>query len=249
MNSKALIKLTNFEFKVLCRNFVNLFFLLLFPVMMILIFGGIYGNKPQDMFHGFGTIDVSVPAYTGMIISVSGLMSLPLTLCEYREKKILKRFKATPISPSKVICSQFFVNAIMTIVGFLLLILVSKVVFDLQFDGNILMVVSMFLLSLVSIFSIGFLIASLAPNMKAGTAIANIVYFPMLFLTGATLPLEVMPKFMQNIAKFLPVTHVVKVMQGSWLNSKISDYYVSIFILLGVSVVCYILSFKMFRWE
>ena len=87
MKRRALVKLTTFEFKLFFRNFINVFFLLLFPTMMILMFGGIYGNKPQDIYNGFGMVDVSVPAYAGMIISVTGLMNLPLTLCEYREKK------------------------------------------------------------------------------------------------------------------------------------------------------------------
>lgn len=249
MKRKALVKLTTFEFKLFFRNFINVFFLLLFPTTMILMFGGIYGNKPQDIYNGFGMVDVSVPAYAGMIISVTGLMNLPLTLCEYREKKILKRFKATPVSPSNVISAQLAVNFTMTLIGMLILVLISKLVFHLKFQGSYAGVAGIFVLSILSVFSIGFLIASLAPNQKAGSAIANIVYFPMLFLTGATVPLEIMPKGMQKAAEFLPVTHVVKAMQGAWLSQDIKDYYVSIIVLAAVTVVCFIVSVAAFRWE
>ena len=249
MKQRALAMLTVFEFKLFLRNFINVFFLLLFPTMMILMFGGIYGNEPQDIYNGFGMVDVSVPAYAGMIISVTGLMNLPLTLCEYREKKILKRFKATPISPSNVISSQLAVNFCMTVIGMIILVIISKVIFQLKFQGTYIGVVLVFLLSVLSIFSIGFLIASLAPNMKAGSAIANIVYFPMLFLTGATVPLEIMPESMQQVAKFLPVTHVVKAMQGAWLNHNLNDYYISVIVLTVVTVVCFGVSVLAFRWE
>ncbi|SES77565.1 ABC transporter permease [[Clostridium] polysaccharolyticum] len=249
MKRKALLKLTTFEFKLFFRNFINVFFLLLFPTMMILMFGGIYGNKPQDIYHGFGMVDVSVPAYAGMIISVTGLMNLPLTLCEYREKKILKRFKATPVSPSNVISAQLAVNFFMTIVGMILLIVISRIVFHLNFQGSYPAVILVFVLSVFSVFSIGFLIASLAPNMKAGSAIANIVYFPMLFMTGATVPLEIMPKGMQQASKFFPVTHVVKAMQGAWLNKDINDYLVNIIVLLAITVICFGISIVAFRWE
>lgn len=249
MKRRALVKLTTFEFKLFFRNFINVFFLLLFPTMMILMFGGIYGNKPQDIYNGFGMVDVSVPAYAGMIISVTGLMNLPLTLCEYREKKILKRFKATPISTANVICAQLTVNFCMTVIGMIILITISKVAFHLKFQGTYIGVVLVFILSILSVFSIGFLIASLAPNMKAGSALANIVYFPMLFLTGATVPLEIMPKSMQQASKFLPVTHVVEAMQGAWLNLDIKDYYVSIIVLAAVTAVCFIVSIVAFRWE
>lgn len=245
----ALARLTILEFKLFTRNFLNIFFLLLYPSVMLLLFGGIFGNDPTPLFGGHGTVDVSVPAYAGTVISVTGLMILPLTVCEYREKKILKRFRATPLSPLYVIISQLSINLLMTIAGMLLLVLVGKIVFNLHFMGGLLPVAAVFLFSTLSVFSIGFLIAGLAPNMKAATAIAYLVFFPMLFLTGASIPLEIMPKLMQDIANFLPVTHVVKAMKAVWLGESISTVYSSLLILAGVMVVCFLLSLILFRWE
>lgn len=245
----GLTKLTILEFKLFTRNYLNMFFLLLFPTLMLLLFGGIFGNEPEAIFGGYGTVDVSVPAYGGMIISVTGLMSLPLTVCEYREKKILKRFQATPLSPVYVIISQISVNLLMTIAGMILLFLAAKIVFNLRFMGNVLPVIAVFLFSTLSVYSMGFLIAGLAPNMRAATAIAYLVYFPMLFLTGATIPIELMPRLMQNIARILPVTHMVKAMKAVWLGESISSVYSSLLVLAGVMLLCFLLSLKLFRWE
>ena len=74
-------------------------------------------------------------------------------------------------------------------------------------------------------------------------------FFPMLFLTGASIPLEIMPKLMQDIASFLPVTHVVKAMKAVWLGETISSVSTSLLVLAGVMVVCFFLSYKLFRWE
>ena len=101
------------------------------------MFGGIYGNEPVEFFGGHGTIDVTVPSYFCMIIAVTGLMSLPLTVAQYRERKILKRFMATPINPSGILISQVIVNFIMTVLGMVVLIVVGKIVFDLHFLGGI----------------------------------------------------------------------------------------------------------------
>ena len=245
----AIARLTILEFKLFTRNFLNIFFLLLYPSVMLLLFGGIFGNDPTPLFGGYGTVDVSVPAYAGTVISVTGLMILPLTVCEYREKRILKRFRATPLSPIYVIVSQMSVNLLMTIAGMLLLVLVGTIVFNLNFIGSLLPVAAVFLFSTLSVFSIGFLIAGLAPNMKAATAIAYLVFFPMLFLTGASIPLEIMPKLMQDIASFLPVTHVVKAMKAVWLGGTISSVSTSLLVLAGVMVVCFFLSYRLFRWE
>lgn len=247
MNTMA--KLTTFELRLFSRNIINMFFLLIFPTLMLLLFGAIYGNEPQELFAGHGTIDISVPAYAGMIISITGLMSVPLTLCEYREKKILKRYKATPIQPLSVILSQLLVNFLMTIIGMFLLIVVALIVFNLRFEGNPGGVIAVFLYSTLSIFSVGFLIACLAPNMKAATAIANLVYFPMLFLTGATMPFELMPQIMQKVAQVLPVTHIVKAMKTVWFGDSIWMAWPSLLVLTGFLVVCSAISLKFFRWE
>lgn len=245
----GLARLTVLEFKLFTRNYLNMFFLLIFPMLMLLLFGGIFGNEPDAMFGGYGTVDVSVPAYAGLIISVTGLMSLPLTICEYREKKILKRFQATPLSPVYVIISQISVSLIMTVGGMLLLFVTAKLVFDLHFAGSFLPVTAVFLLSTLSIFSLGFLVAAVAPNMRAATAIAYLIYFPMLFLTGATIPLEIMPELMQKIAGVLPVTHVVRAMKAVWLGGSISSVYSSVLILAGVMAICLLLALRFFRWE
>ncbi len=249
MSSRPMIQLTFFELKLFFRNYINVFFLLFFPTMMILLFGGIYGNEPREIYNGYGMVDVSVPAYAGMIISVTGLMNLPLTLCEYREKKILKRFKATPISPEKVIIAQLGICLVMTTFGMIFLLIVAKLIYSLQTPGNIGGIFGVFFLSMLSIFSVGFLIAAIAPNMKAASAIANFVYFPMLFLTGATIPYEVLPKIMQKIAIFLPVTHVVKAMQGIWLNYDFTEYRMNLIVLVIIAVIAYIVSLRIFRWE
>jgi len=246
---KMLIPMFKFEFKLFFRNIVNVFFLLVFPTMMLLIFGNIFGNLPVPEFGGFGTVDITVPAYIGMIICVNGLMNLPLTLCEYREKKVLKRYKATPLRPMTVIMAQIFVNLLMTIIGAMVLILFAKLLFDLNFHGNILVVSLTFLLSTMSVFAIGFVIASVSPNMKAATAIANLVYFPMLFLTGATIPLALMPDLMQRLAHALPITHVVILLRGAWTGLPTTENIINIVILISITVICFGLSVKFFKWE
>lgn len=79
------------------RDCFSCFFALAFPVLMLLLFGGIYGNTPIYDGAEIRMMDISVPAYSAMVIGVTGLMSLPLTLSGYKERKIYKRFNATPV--------------------------------------------------------------------------------------------------------------------------------------------------------
>jgi len=245
----ALWGMTRVEFKLFTRSFINMFFVLAFPSMMLLVFGGIYGNDPQDMFDGHGTVDISVPAYTAMVIAVTAIMSLPLSIAGYREKKILKRFRATPLHPADLLVSQVAANLVMTVAGMLLLLILGKVLFDMHFLGNVLEVVIALLLSVLSMFSLGFVIASFAPDTRSATAIANLVYFPMIFLTGATLPLEIMPDTMVSISKILPLTYAVDMLKEVWLGGHLSNCGLDIAVLLGVALVSTAVAVVTFKWE
>jgi len=247
-------KLIKVDFKLLLREFLVVFFSLFFPAFMILMFGGIYGNKPTEFFGGFGSVDVMAPSYLGVIFAVNGLMSLPLTLVEYRDKKILKRLMATPLKPSYIILSQLIVNFVLTVIGLLILLIFGKLIFNLHFYGNIFLFIFAFILSTLSIFSIGFLIASLISDVRVASTVAYIIYFPMLFLSGATMPLESMPKFMLNISKALPLTYIVDLLKRVWLNSDVSwiksnlTFEKDIIVLVIILIVCFGLSIYKFKW-
>lgn len=237
------------EFKLFFRNYINLFFSLLFPSLMLLLFGGIYGNKPSQMFHGFGTIDVSVPAYFAMIISVTGLMSVPLAIATYREKKVLKRFMVTPVRAMDVLIAQFIVNLVMTFIGIIILLILAKLIYNVKFLGNIFIFFPIMLLSILSIFSIGILIGSFASNIKNANAISNTIYFPMLFLSGATIPIEIFPKNMLALTKVIPLTYVVRICKGLWIGENVNRYSGEIILLLVILVLCTSVSIKIFKWE
>lgn len=246
---KRFMKVVLVEWKLNNRNFLNLFFALVFPVMMLMLFGTMYGNEPSEYMGGYGGVDVSVPGYICMIIAVTGLMTLPLTLSQYRERKILKRFMITPIKPVELLCSQLVVNTITTVVGMTLLLVVAKIVFNLNFFGNVIAALVAFIIILLSIFSIGLFIAGVSKNTKAATAISYIIYFPMLFLSGATMPLEAMPESITNLSKLLPLTYGVRLFKGVWLGGSLLDYTSEMLILIIIILIFGILSIKFFKWE
>ncbi|MBN2797493.1 MAG: ABC transporter permease [Clostridia bacterium] len=246
---KKLVSTIKVEWSLNIRNFLNVFFSLVFPVMMLLLFGSIYGNEPSTYYGGYGSVDVLTPGYLGMVIAVAGLMTLPITLSQYRERKILKRFKATPMGPKEILISQFVVNTVVTMISSLILIVVGIIVFHLKFYGNVLLMLLAYLLVVINLFSLGLCIASISKNAKAALAISYVIYFPMLFLSGATLPLEFMPNGIKMISKGLPLTYGVELMKGLWLGKALSDFTMHIGVLLLLSLVLIIISYKTFKYE
>ncbi|HDN79566.1 MAG: ABC transporter permease [Chloroflexi bacterium] len=242
-------KLIITEFKLYLREPTAAFFTLAFPLMMLFLFGSIYGNKPTPLFGGYGTVDVSVPAYTAMIIGSVSLLGIPVVIATFREKGILRRFRATPLRPQAILVSRIVVDFGMSLLGMALLVIAGKAVYNLRFEGNIFYVALAFALSALSFFSAGFLIASLAPTTRVAQTVGMVLFYPMLFLSGAAIPLEILPENIRRISNLLPLTYVVKLLKGMWFGESWGKHLVETAILAGILIVSTAISSRVFRWE
>jgi ABC-2 type transport system permease protein len=237
------------EAKLYLREPWATFFTLVFPLMVLLLFGAIYGNEPEEIFGGLGSMDVAVPAYTAMIIASVGLLGIAIGVAGYREQGVLKRYRATPMRPAVYMSAHVLVNLGMTLVGTILLIVAGLLIYHVQFQGNWLSVLAAFILCTLSFFAAGFVIASLARTARSAQVIGMVLFYPMLFLSGATIPLEVMPDRLQSWAKILPLTHVVTLLKGLWFGESWGQHWVEVAVLAGLLVVGGTVAAMLFRWE
>lgn len=246
---RGLWKLTYVEMKLFLREPQAAFFTLAFPLMMLFLFGGIYGNKPTPFFGGYGSVDVSVPAYTALIIATSGLVSLTIVMAVYREYGVLRRLQATPLRPLTILSAQVFVIFLMTFLGMVLLIIAGRIVFGLRFAGNPFSVLGAFILSSLSFFAFGFVLAGLMPTARTALVISMTIYFPMIFLSGATIPREIFPEAIRRYSQALPLTHVVNLLRGLWVGESWSSHLTEVAVLVAVLAAGVIISIKTFRWQ
>ncbi len=137
----------------------------------------------------------------------------------------------------------------MTLVGVFLLVLVGRVGWDLRFEGNVLSVLGGFLLGALSIFAFGFLVASLAPTARIAQTVGMVLAFPMMFISGAAIPWEILPSGIRRVGEFVPLTHAVKLLRALWAGGSWGKVWVSAVVLAGFLVVCVALSARFFRWE
>jgi ABC-2 type transport system permease protein len=118
-----------------------------------------------------------------------------------------------------------------------------------RFSGSIPAAFLGFTLSTLSFFAIGFVVASIARTSRSAQTMAMILYFPNIFLSGATVPKELFPPAMRTLSKALPMTHVVNLLQGLWNGDPWSKHMVEVAVLAGLLVVGAVVSTKTFRWE
>jgi len=246
---KSLAKLTWMEGKLFLREPIGAFFTLVFPLMMLFLFGSIYGNDPSPYFGGYGSMDVSVPAYIAMIIGIGGLMSISITMASYRELGILRRLRTTPVRPQMIRAAQLIVVFVMTVIGIAFLVAGAKIVYGLRFAGNPLRVLAAFILSCLSFFALGFVLAGLLPTARTAQIVGMAAFYPMMFLCGASIPREVLPAGVRQAARFLPLTYVVNLLRGLWVGDAWSAHVLDVAVLAGMLIVGVVLSALTFRWE
>jgi ABC-2 type transport system permease protein len=246
---KSLLKMTWMESKLFLREPVGAFFTLVFPLMMLFLFGTIYGNTPPPGSSGQGAIDSLIPAFTAMVIGMTGLMSVTLTMATYRENGILRRLRTTPVSPLVVMAAQVFVVFTMTCLGMLLLVTAGKLVYHVRFEGNVFSMLAGFVLSSLSFFGIGFILAGIMPTARTAQIVAMVLLYPMLILSGAAWPRELMPAAVQKFSAYLPLTYVVNLLRGLWIGQPWGDHLLDVGVLIVMLLLGIIISAKTFRWE
>ncbi len=246
---RGLRKLTWVQMKLYLREPIATFFTILYAPLMLLLFGAIYGNDPSSELGGLGFIDITVPAYIGLIIVSVGLMSVPIGLAANREAGVLRRFRATPLRPIAYIIASVAGYFVMALAGVLLLILTGKIAYNVRFEGNILSILTGFTLGTLSFFALGYLIAGLAPTARIAQTVGMVLAFPMMFLSGATIPLEVLPQSVRNVSRFIPLTHVVSLLQGLWFGDSWGTHLTEVAVLAAVLVVGTAVAARLFRWE
>ena len=237
------------ELRLSLRGMDMFIFAICVPLVVLIILGVIYGNKPAYDNAEYSFLEQSFGAISTIAICAGGVMGLPLVVSDYRNKKILKRFKVTPVSPAMILSVQVVIYTIYALVSLLLVYLTAKLIFGFQVSGNILHFISGYFLVMLSIFSIGMMVGGVAPNTKIAGIIASILYFPMLIFSGATLPYEVMPPALQKVADVLPLTQGIKLLKAASLGLPVDSVFVPIIVMAALAVICIAISLRFFKWE
>lgn len=247
--TQALRKLVIVQTKLFLREPLGVFFSLLFAPLLLIMMGIIFGNDPVPMFNDRGYLDVNVPSYAAIVIGMIGLLSVPIETSTRRESGTLRRFRATPLQPLTYIVGDVMVYFAISMLGIFLLFLLGITVYQVQFDGRFLPLMAGIFLSVAAFLALGYVIASLAPNPRIALLVGNVLIITMIFLSGNTLPLEIMPEIGRKISLFSPMTHVVTLLRGLWFGDSFNKHLYEMVFLSGVLLVGTTIAARTFRWE
>jgi ABC-2 type transport system permease protein len=246
---RGLLQLTLSELKLFLREPMAAFFTLAFPLILLFVFGSIFGNDLDPEHYGgtWGPVDVMVQGYIGLIIGTIVFIGMPVTISNYRQFGILKRLRATPVTAASIVGAQVIVNLIMFVLGVVLLLVIGRIVYDLRMPENMLGMWAASLLSFLSFAAVGLVLASLFPTSRTAQAVGSAIYFPQMFLSGAAFPREMFPEGMKRATEFLPMTQINILITEIWQKGTWNLTAVVVLVIIGV--VAGVAAVKLFRWE
>ena len=243
-------RLTFVEIKLFAREPLTAVFSLGFPLLVLLVMAGVFGNTPDPtgkVWGGAGPMDYLVPGFLGLVMASIGFISLPIHLAGYRERGVLRRFRSSSVPPWSLLVSQVCVSSMIAVVGGAAIVALGMSLGGAHGPVSALGVLLAFALSVVCFVAIGILLGAVMPTVQSAQAVGLALFFVSEMTSGVGPPREVMPAVMQTAALSLPLTHAAIALQDPWIGRGWN--LVELGIVAAITVVAAALAYRVFRWE
>ena len=236
------------ELRLFRREPGALFWILLFPTLLLVILGSIPGFRHHEAdLGGLRTIDVYVPVAVLLGMIVGALQSMPQNLTGYRERGILRRMSATPVRPTALLAAQMVVYGTAALASALCALIVGRLAFDVRLPkqpGGYLLAL---LLAILAALALGAVVSALSRTTKIAGAIGSAVFFPMMFCAGVWIPVNSMPDVMARIVGYTPFGAAAEALNraaaGNWPG------WTHLGVLVAWTVLLTAGASRWFRWE
>ena len=244
---KRFLSMYRVEQKLFFRSPDVILFNLAMPLVTLILITMIAGNK-NAADSGLTYLQSSYVALSTVGICCSAFMSIPISIVEYRSQGVLRRMYCSPCSPARLLACDTIASGIMAIISTMILTVAAVTFFGYRMQGNVFAYIAVWLLTMISMFSIGLMVASLCRTTKSMNVVTSLLYFPMLLFSGATIPAEVFPKGFQTVAKLMPLGVGIDLLKSVSMGCY-DKIVMPVVILTAIAVVCGAVAVKTFKWE
>ncbi len=241
---KAYLAQIVINLKLTWRDKTVIFFNYMFPLIFFFIFAQL-----QRAEQG-GAINQVFAMVLVIGVLGNGFFGGGIRAVVERETGILRRFKVAPITPAPILVSAIVVGLVNFLPAALLMFAISYFRYGMPLPVHWISALVMIVIGIVAFRAMGQIIASVANSSAESQIIIQALYFPMLFLSGATFPIAFLPGWVQTVTQFIPATHLFSGVQNILVrNETLSQNFPAVIALLLTTVLCLFISMKLFRWE
>ncbi len=226
------------------RSKTALFWNLVFPLFFLFGFAIIFGGSDPQR------VSFLIPGLLTITMISASFFGVSMTMVMQRETGVYRRFRVTPVSAVTIVLAHAVTAMINMVLSIALQLAAAKVFFKITVAGSWLDLSVAVVLAGFAFIPLGLMIGSVARDSKTAPAITNVLFFPMMFLSGAAVPFFMLPEWLQTIAKFLPATYVVEVLQGIMVRGESLASLVPPAVILWLSgIMAFLVNGLLFRWE
>jgi ABC-2 type transport system permease protein len=227
------------------RNREAAFFSFLFPILLLVLIGSVYGDEPIE--------DVNAPTFLligllGYGVAANAFAGLAITLVVRREAGLLKRVRGTPLGPGTYLTAVIGSTVVVIVLQVIAQLLLGVYVLDADWPDRPLLFAFAILLGAAAFAALGIAITTVVRTAEGSSAVVNAIYLPMAFISGVFFSTEEMPAFLQAISEVLPLTYFLDLIHASFVPGESFDpsalAAVTVWGLVGLAV-----ALRGFRWE
>lgn len=199
---------------------------------------------------GLTQFDYTFSGILGFTLLSLGVFGPTTVFPRLKQKGVLRRYKSTPLKVWQFFVANVLSNAFVGLIALVLMFVAALVVFDLNMRGSFINLSIVVALGTILLFGIGLAVGGWAKNENQAAPIAQLVTLPMMFLSGVFFPVFLMPEILQNITRFIPLTPIIdSIRLVITENASLVDLAPEMGIIIGWTVIIYLVAFKVFSWE
>jgi ABC-2 type transport system permease protein len=236
------------ELRLFRREPGALFWILLFPTLLLVILGSIPSFRQHHAdLGGLRTVDVYVPVAVLLGMIVGALQAMPQNITGYRERGILRRMSTTPVRPSALLSAQMLVYGAAALASALCALIVGRLAFDVRLPEQPYGYLLALLLAILAALALGAVVSALSRTTKIAGAIGSAVFFQMMFCAGVWIPVQAMPDTLARIVGYTPFGAAAQALNraaaGDWPG------WAHLGVLAAWTVLLTAGAARWFRWE
>jgi ABC-type multidrug transport system permease subunit len=238
-----LVTLTRVRMQLGLRNKMFFFFSVIMPLGFFFLYAGVFAKGDPRM----------VLFYLGPVLALNVMGSfwgLSAMLVTFREQGILRRFHVTPVTSSDMLISSVLANFVLTLPTVTAILLLARLVYHVKDFGNFGTALLFVCVGTVSFGSMGLVVASVTNTMQETQVLNQLIWLPLIFLSGATLPIAFLSASVQRAALFLPATYLVSgLQQSTFAGQSILTMLTQFISLAAWAMLSFFVAAQLFRWE
>ncbi len=245
--SSPLAQLALSEARLFLREPLAVFWGVLFPVVLLIVLGGLTSAKPTRQLGGMAFINAYEPVLMVFTLAVLALSALPPVLAGYRERGYLRRLATTPVGPLRLLAAQLAISVVVYACSLVLIAAVGRIAYGVRLPAQGAGFAVALALGTVATLALGALLAAIAPGGRGANAIGALVTFPMMFFAGLWVPRAAMSPWLRHVSDFTPLGATVGAIQDSMRG--VWPHLSHLAVLAAYALVLTIAAVRLFRWD